>query len=102
MGPKHVARVKGKTEKRLLRLPFKPSYMYRPGYIHPTKRLAEYPSLLLYFNLAVPGAACSFPRSCHNGKETRAGDDPISRSRHGQFHPAQPGHYGYGQDYTVG
>lgn len=33
------ARVKGKTENALLRLPFKRAYMFRPGYIHPTKGL---------------------------------------------------------------
>lgn len=29
------ARVKGRTENALLRLPFKAAYMFRPGYIHP-------------------------------------------------------------------
>ncbi|MFF2091409.1 NAD-dependent epimerase/dehydratase family protein [Paenibacillus sp. NPDC058174] len=33
------ARVKGKTENALLRLPFKGAYMFRPAYIHPTKGL---------------------------------------------------------------
>ena len=33
------ARVKGKTENHLLRLPFKKAYMFRPGYIHPTPGL---------------------------------------------------------------
>lgn len=33
------ARVKGRTENRLLRLPFRRAYMFRPGYIHPTKGL---------------------------------------------------------------
>ena len=31
------ARVKGKTENALLRLPFKAAYMLRPGYIQPLK-----------------------------------------------------------------
>ncbi|MFY9823657.1 MAG: NAD(P)H-binding protein [Thermoanaerobaculia bacterium] len=31
------ARVKGKTENALLRLPFKVAYMFRPGYIQPLK-----------------------------------------------------------------
>lgn len=31
------ARVKGKTENDLLKLPFKSVYMFRPGYIQPTK-----------------------------------------------------------------
>jgi len=33
------ARVKGKTENDLLSLPFKSAYMFRPGYIQPTKGL---------------------------------------------------------------
>lgn len=31
------ARIKGKLENDLLKLPFKDAYMYRPGYIHPYK-----------------------------------------------------------------
>jgi hypothetical protein len=33
------ARIKGKTENDLLKLPFKDAYMFRPGYIHPIKGL---------------------------------------------------------------
>ena len=33
------ARVNGKTENDLMRLPFKATYMFRPGYIQPTKGL---------------------------------------------------------------
>jgi len=33
------ARVKGKTENALLSLPFRSAYMFRPGYIQPTKGL---------------------------------------------------------------
>ena len=32
-------RIKGKTENELLKLPFKEAYMFRPGYIQPTKGL---------------------------------------------------------------
>ncbi|NJD21854.1 MAG: epimerase [Melioribacter sp.] len=35
------ARIKGKTENDLLKLPFKAAYMFRPGYIQPTKGLAN-------------------------------------------------------------
>jgi uncharacterized protein YbjT (DUF2867 family) len=35
------ARVKGKTENHLQQLPFKRAYMFRPGYIHPTKGLKK-------------------------------------------------------------
>jgi hypothetical protein len=34
-----VARVKGKTENDLLKLPFKSAFMFRPGYIQPIKGL---------------------------------------------------------------
>ena len=33
------ARVKGKTENKLMQLPFKKAYIFRPGYMHPTKGL---------------------------------------------------------------
>jgi nucleoside-diphosphate-sugar epimerase len=35
------ARVKGKTENDLMKLPFKAAYMFRPGYIQPTKGLTN-------------------------------------------------------------
>src|SRR4051812_27923003 len=31
------ARVKGKTENDILKLPFRRAFMFRPGYMHPTK-----------------------------------------------------------------
>ena len=39
MGKTMWARVKGKTENDLLKLPFKAAYMFRPGYIQPVKGL---------------------------------------------------------------
>ena len=33
------ARVKGKTENHLRQLPFRETYMFRPGYLHPTPGL---------------------------------------------------------------
>ncbi len=33
------ARVKGKTENALMKMPFKKAYAFRPGYLHPTKGL---------------------------------------------------------------
>ena len=38
-GKSRWARVKGRTENHLLQLPFKGAYMFRPGYIQPTKGL---------------------------------------------------------------
>ena len=60
------ARVKGKTENHLMTLPFKKSYMFRPGYLQPTKGMKHtikyykylswlFPVLLLVF----PGSACT-------------------------------------------
>jgi uncharacterized protein YbjT (DUF2867 family) len=60
------ARVKGKTENHLMKLPFKQAYMFRPAYIQPTKGLKNtlrpyaylswlYPVLRRFF----PGAACT-------------------------------------------
>lgn len=60
------ARVKGKTENNLLKLPFKAAYMFRPGYIRPVKGSKRtlwfaaiispaYPLLKLLF----PGSVCT-------------------------------------------
>lgn len=60
------ARVKGKTENDLLKLPFKAAYMFRPGYIRPIKGLKRtlwfasalspaYPMLKALF----PGSVCT-------------------------------------------
>jgi len=45
------ARVKGKTENDLLKLPFKAAYMFRPGYIQPTKGLKN---TFLVYKLGAP------------------------------------------------
>jgi len=45
------ARVKGKTENQLLRMPFK-AYMFRPGYIHPLKGVRS--KTLMYRVLSPP------------------------------------------------
>ena len=57
------ARVKGKTENDLLKLPFRQAYMFRPGYMHPTPGLKNTLSMYKYmswlypvFKLIVPGA----------------------------------------------
>ena len=43
------ARVKGKTENHLLQLPFKAAYMFRPGYIQPTKGIRSKTTLYQTF-----------------------------------------------------
>lgn len=42
------ARVKGKTENDLLKLPFKQAYMFRPGYMKPTKGLKNTLNMYTY------------------------------------------------------
>jgi uncharacterized protein YbjT (DUF2867 family) len=48
------ARVKGRTENHLMRLPFKAVYLFRPGFIRPTAGLQNAPALLKAMGLAYP------------------------------------------------
>jgi len=48
------ARVKGKTENDLMKLPFKNVYNFRPGMITPTKGLKNTLSLYKYFGWMAP------------------------------------------------
>jgi hypothetical protein len=63
---KSMARVKGKTENELLKLPFKWAYMFRPGYMKPTTGLKN--TLGFYFGspivypvlkFVLPGFTCT-------------------------------------------
>jgi uncharacterized protein YbjT (DUF2867 family) len=56
------ARVKGKTENHLLLLPFKAAYMFRPGYIHPTKGLKNVLSFYKYIAWLYPVFKIIFPK----------------------------------------
>lgn len=60
------ARVKGKTENDLMKLPFKQVYAFRPGLIKPTKGLKNTLKLYTYFGwlypilkTVAPGTACT-------------------------------------------
>ena len=55
------ARVKGKTENRLLKLGFKAAYMFRPGYMHPTKGLKNTLSYYRYLGWLYPVVRTVFP-----------------------------------------
>ncbi|MDP4254976.1 MAG: epimerase [Bacteroidota bacterium] len=57
------ARVKGKTENELFRLPFKAVFAFRPGYIHPTKGLKRTQKLYTYFSWMYPILRKVFPNS---------------------------------------
>lgn len=48
------ARVKGKTENDLMKLPFKKVYAFRPGYLHPTKGLTKTHSFYKYISWLYP------------------------------------------------
>lgn len=48
------ARVKGKTENDLMKLPFKKAFMFRPGFIEPTKGLKNTLKLYKYLGWLVP------------------------------------------------
>lgn len=48
------ARVKGKTENDLMKLPFKGVYNFRPGYMHPTPGLKNTLSYYKYFSWLYP------------------------------------------------
>lgn len=48
------ARVKGKTENALMKLPFKKVYMFRPGFIEPTKGMKNTLKLYNYVGWLIP------------------------------------------------
>ena len=65
-GRQRWARVKGKTENDLLKLSFKAAYMFRPGYIQPTKGLKNTLSFYKYLTpffpvlkFLLPGYVCA-------------------------------------------
>jgi len=53
-GRSNWARVKGKTENDLMKLPFKNVFAFRPGYIHPTKGLHNTNPYYKYFTWMYP------------------------------------------------
>jgi hypothetical protein len=55
------ARVKGKTENDLAKLPFKSVYSFRPGYMHPTPGLKNTISYYNYVSWLYPAARVFFP-----------------------------------------
>jgi hypothetical protein len=55
------ARVKGKTENDLLKLPFKNAYMFRPGVISPTPGLKNTLKGYKYFVWMLPAVRALFP-----------------------------------------
>lgn len=56
------ARVKGKTENDLMKLPFKKAFMFRPGYMHPTKGLKNTLKFYKAFTWMYPALRKFFPK----------------------------------------
>jgi hypothetical protein len=63
------ARIKGKTENHLLQLPFKKAYMFRPGYIHPTKGLKNTHKYYFALTWLFPVLRLLFPSQALTMKE---------------------------------
>lgn len=57
------ARIKGKTENDLMKLPFKAVYNFRPGYMHPTPGLKNTLSAYKYLGWLYPVVRKVFPGS---------------------------------------
>jgi uncharacterized protein YbjT (DUF2867 family) len=55
------ARVKGKTENELMRMPFKQVFAFRPGYMHPTKGLKNTLPYYKYLTWMYPFFRVVFP-----------------------------------------
>lgn len=63
------ARVKGKTENDLIKLPFKKVYHFRPGFLRPTPGLKNTLSMYRYINWAYPFLRWIFPAGFSTLKE---------------------------------
>jgi uncharacterized protein YbjT (DUF2867 family) len=63
------ARVKGKTENDLMKLPFKKAYSFRPGFMLPTKGLKNSHSFYTGFNLLYPFLRLILPNYVSTLKE---------------------------------
>jgi uncharacterized protein YbjT (DUF2867 family) len=57
------ARVKGKTENDLFKLPFKEVYAFRPGYMHPTKGLKNTLTSYKFISWMYPIFRAFFPKT---------------------------------------
>ncbi|PBQ31394.1 epimerase [Sphingobacteriaceae bacterium] len=63
------ARVKGKTENDLSKLPFKAVYLFRPGFMLPTKGLKNTLKMYKYFSWLYPVLRTLFPSTASTLKE---------------------------------
>ena len=63
------ARVKGKTENDLMKLPFKKAYNFRPGYMHPTPGMKNTNKYYKYITWVYPVLRAAFPKYVSTLKE---------------------------------
>ena len=56
------ARIKGKTENDLIKMPFKAVYAFRPGYIHPMPGMKNTLSAYKYMSFMYPVFKILFPK----------------------------------------
>lgn len=63
------ARIKGKTENDLMKLPFKKVYAFRPGYMHPTKGLKNTLKFYKYISWLYPVFKVVMPNKVSTLKE---------------------------------
>ncbi|HKC68206.1 MAG TPA: epimerase, partial [Bacteroidia bacterium] len=63
------ARVKGKTENDILKLPLKKAYMFRPGYMHPTPGAKNTLKAYKYMTWLYPVLRAIFPKSACSLRE---------------------------------
>lgn len=68
-GKQMWARVKGKTENQLLRMPFKKAYMFRPSYMHPTPGLKNTLKYYKYLSWMYPFFRAFLPKYVSTLKE---------------------------------
>lgn len=67
------ARVKGKTENKLLNMPFKKAYMFRPGYIKPIKGMQNTQNYYRYISWLYPFIRSVFPKYASTMQEVAKG-----------------------------
>lgn len=83
------ARVKGKTENDLLKLPFRAAYMFRPGFIQPLYGIRSKTKLYQFFYTALnpifPLLRSAFPKSITTTEEL--GRAMINVAKHGYPKP---------------
>ncbi len=63
------ARIKGKTENKLLQMPFRKAYMFRPGFMQPTKGLKNVLKMYTVLSWLYPLLRFLFPRHVSTLKE---------------------------------